>query len=339
MPAGSTAIADLHVGQRQALPIMATAMPLIVPFASTVSESGRHTLQSLALPYLERLLNQLTPTVSLGSDEYSLCPPHELAAASVLGWPVVDGALPWAAQDARQAGFNLSGPEQAGLAWARLTPVHLHLGTDRVSLTNPAELQLGEADSRELLEAVRDLFQSEGFGLHWLAAAAQWLATHPLFDGLATASLDRVIGRNVDLWLPDQASARLLRRLQNEVQMLLYTHPLNDRREAAGLPTANSFWCSGCGRAAPASSATVSLHIDDRLRDPALAEDWAAWSEAWARLDAGPLRQLLGSGAPITLWLCGERLAQCFESQPRGWWQRVQSTWQRPSALQALEAL
>lgn len=313
-------------------------MPLIVPFASSVSESGRQALQSLALPHLERLLTRLTPTRSLGSDEYSLSPPHELAAAHLLGWPVVDGRLPLAAQDARQAGLDPSGPEPGGLAWARLTPVHLHLGTDRVSLTNPAELQLGEADSRELLEAVRDLFESEGFGLHWLAAG-QWLATHPLFDGLASASLDRVIGRNVDLWLPDQASARLLRRLQNEVQMLLHTHPLNDRREAAGLPTVNSFWCSGCGRAVPDSSPPVSLQIDASLRGPALAEDWAAWSEAWARLDAGPLRQLLSSRAPIALWLCGERGAQCFETQPRGWWQRVQSTWQRPSAWQALEAL
>jgi hypothetical protein len=70
-----------------------------------------------------------------------------------------------------------------------------------------------------------------------------------MFDGLPTASLDRVIGRNIDRWLPDTAPARLLRRLQNEVQMVLHTHALNDEREAARpMPTVNSVWLSGCGR-------------------------------------------------------------------------------------------
>ena len=103
-------------------------------------------MQSLALPNLERLLQRMTPTRTLGSDEFSLSAPHECALASELGWPTVDGALPLAAADARRAGIG-----DAGHAWARLTPVHLHLGTEQVSMTNPADLQLGVADSRELL--------------------------------------------------------------------------------------------------------------------------------------------------------------------------------------------
>ena len=325
-------------------------MHLIVPFAGTVSTSGRQALQSLALPHLERLLARFKPTQTLGSDEYSLSPPHELALAASRGWPLGEPALPWAADAARRAGLPT-----ADQAWALLTPVHLHLGTDQVTLTDPAELQLGESDSRELFEAVRSLFETEGFGLHW-TAADQWLATHALFDGLATASLDRVIGRNVDRWLPDQRQARLLRRLQNEVQMLLYTHPLNDRREAAGLPSVNSFWCSGTGRAPRAAAAAAHQavnqaanhaandaasepRIDASLRAPALAEDWAAWCKAWRAIDDGPLAEMLTNQAGVQLTLCGERRATRFESAPRRLWQRLSASWRQGSAVAALELL
>ncbi len=319
-------------------------MHLIVPFAGTVSEAGRHALQSLALPHLEQMLARLSPGPALGSDEFSPNTPHELALASAWGWldatantsetAAGNAALPFAASQA--AALGLPG---ADLAWGLLTPVHLLVGSEGISLTDPASLQLDEAGSRELLEIVRPLFESEGFALHW-AAPLQWLARHPQFDALPAASIDRVIGRNLLPWLPEQRSARLIRRLQNEVQMTLYTHAVNDRRESAGLPTVNSFWLSGCGRlpvdAAPAERDTV---VDERLRSPALGEDWAAWCEAWRALDAGPLAALLRGATPARITLCGERLALPFAPQPRGWWQRLSAGWRRPALHSVLESL
>lgn len=309
-----------------------TVVHLIVPFAGALSEAGRQAAGTLALPSLERLLARLSHVGTLGDDAFSLSPPHELAWAAERGWSLNDGALPWAAEAAAQAGL-----EVGSQAWALLTPVHLQVESERVTLTDPQALALDEADSKALLEAVRALFEDEGFTLHW-TAPDQWLATHPLFDGLATASLDRVLGRNVDPWLPDQPQARLLRRLQNEVQMLFYTHPLNDAREAAGLLPVNSFWCSGCGRA-PAASSAPRARQDDRLRAPALAEDWAAWREAWMALDAGPLAELLAKGDDVELTLCGERRAMRFASRPRSPWQRLSSLWQRPAIGALLEPL
>ncbi len=306
---------------------------LIVPFAGASHEAARQALHDLPLPQLQRLLARLSPGARDEADELSLSPPHERALAAALGWQGADGALPWAARLAaehRASGDNTQ-------PWGLLTPVHLHVGTEQVSMTDPAALQLDEAASRELLGIVAPLFETEGFTLHW-AAPLQWLATHELFDGLATASIDRVIGRNIDPWLPDQRAARLVRRLQNEVQMLLYTHAVNDRREAAGLPTVNSFWLSGCGRLPPHGAAPAP-RLDDRLRAPALNEDWAAWREAWAALDAGPLADLAAQPGPLRLVLCGERHAQTFEDQPRGLWQRVSARWRAPSAPALLEAL
>lgn len=313
-------------------------MHLIVPFAGTVSEAGRHALQSLALPRLEKLLARLQPVQRLGRDEHSLNAPHELALAASRGWPATpqaalpDIVLPFAAGQAAALGLDIGQP------WGLLTPVHLHVGTDQVSLMPPSALQLDEPASHELLDIVRPLFETEGFTLHW-AAPLQWLATHALFDGLATASLDRVIGRNVNPWLPDHRSARLIRRLQNEVQMLLYTHPVNDRREAAGLPTVNSVWLSHCGRLPAGSAAADEIQVDDRLREPALGEDWAAWCEAWQALDAGPIDALARSSDAVRITLCGERLAQTYATAPQGLWQRLASRWQTPAAHTVLEAL
>ena len=124
--------------------------------------------------------------------------------------------------------------------------------------------------------------------------------------------------------------------------MVLYTHAVNDRREAAGLPTVNSFWLSGCGRmpatpTGPALAATPTL--DNRLRSPALAEDWAAWCDAWRALDAGPIADLQRAGGKGCLTLCGERRAQTWAVQPRSWWQQLSAGWRKPATHNVLEAL
>lgn len=307
-------------------------MHLIVPFAGPLSDAGRQALHALPLPRLEALLAGLSPSQRDDGDEFSRSPPHERVLARSQGWSGGDGGLPWAAQAARLAGL-----EPGDLAWARLTPVHLHLGTEQVTLTDPAALRLDEDSSRALFERIHPLFASEGFVLHW-AGPLQWLAAHEAFAELPTASLDRVVGRNIDAWLSDRREAPLLRRLLAEVQMLLYTEPLNAEREAAGLLPVNSLWLSGCGRAQPTAQA-ADLRVDDRLRGPALAEDWAAWREAWAALDAERLAPLARHDGPLALTLCGERCAQTFERLPRGLWQRVAGVWRRPSAADLLEGL
>ncbi len=309
-------------------------MHLLVPFASALSEAGRHTLRDLSLPHLDRLLGQLQPAERLGTDEYSLTPPHEASLAVLRGWQGGAGALPFAAHAARADGIDV-----LDLAWGLLTPVHWHVGRDEVVLSDPQALQLDEAESRALLDAVRELFESEGFALAW-GAPLRWYAAHESLAELPTASLDRVVGRNVDRWLPEGRQARLLRRLQNEVQMLLYTHPVNEAREARGALAVNSFWLSGCGRWQ--DSAAAPLKLDERLRAPLVAEDWAAWAEAWRALDASELARLAAAaerGEPVALTLAGERFAQRYEMAGGPWWSRLQRRWRRPAPADVLEAL
>src|ERR1019366_6274753 len=113
-------------------------------------------------------------------------------------------------------------------------------------------------------------------------SASRWYIGRVDLEGFATASLDRAIGRSVDAWLGDDASAvgRLLRRLQSEVQLVFHVHPVNEAREERDEPVVNSIWLSGCGRAQPAEAA-ASPEIAASLRAPLLAGDWASWAEAW----------------------------------------------------------
>lgn len=310
-------------------------MHLLVPFAAPLPDAGRLAMRELALPNLAALLPQLAEAGRDEGEETSLSTPHERVLARSLGLALADGLLPMAALEAARAGVDV-----AGRAWARLTPVHWQLGAERVALADPAALALDEAQSRALFEAVRELFESEGFELRWLAPTA-WMASHRSLAELPSASLDRAIGRHVDAWLRPDPRARLLRRLQNEVQMLLYTHPLNTEREARGELAVNSVWISGTGPAATAAW-PEDLVVDDRLRGPALNEDWFAWSQAWHALDAGPLaaaRTRVQRGEALTLTLCGERGALTLQPQARSLFARLGDAFRKPDIVGLLESL
>ncbi len=327
-------------------------MHLLIPFASGVSPAAAHTLGTLQLPFLSKLLSRLKAGPKFGSDEFSFSTPHEMALATAWGWPAVDGVLPWAAHQAQLDGINVGQS-----AWGLLTPAHWHVGRDHITMADPQALKLSDAESKDLMTALQPLFADDGWTLHW-GAAERWYASHPSFADLRCASLDRVIGRNVDLWLSSTQKSsqqnthqstqqvKTIRRLQSEAQMLLYAHPLHDERQARGELPVNSFWLSGCGVRQFATSQLAknvdTVQVDNRLRAPLLAEDWASWAEAWTALDTSVMAELLRrsqAGESVLLTLCGERHSCRFESAPQSLWQRVSSSWKDIAVAPILESL
>lgn len=273
--------------------------------------------------HLSQLLQGMKPVQTDAADALTLSPPHERALARAQGLASAetpDGLIPWAASEAASQLHA-----DATRAWAWITPCHWVMGSDHATLTDPAALALREDESCALLAAMQPYFETDGITLHYLAPV-RWLAEGELFRTLPTASLDRVLGGKVDDWLPKASSAKNLRRLQNEMQMLLYTLPLNDLRAAQRQLPVNSFWISGtgalpAGKAGEALTPALSQKESENVTLPrslALAvfnDDWAAYSQAWAALDAGAVAQLLArqrAGEAVRLTLCGERNAQTF---------------------------
>lgn len=316
------------------------ARHLLIPFAGRSSPACREALAGLRLPKLEALLARLTRVHEDSQDDSSRSPPHERALAEALGIAAADGCIPWAALEARQAGLS---PTDGGQAWGIATLCHWQVGIDDVMLGDPAAIEIDPAESEALLAAARPFFEEDGIALHASATPGRWLAQGPIFDGLATASIDRAVGFPISQWSPLSDAGRPLRRLQNEMQMLLYTERVNDARTARGVPPINSFWLSGTGSLpaafAPKASAPT---VADALRLPALRDDGAGWASAWQALDAGPVADFLAAsarGEAVTLTLCGDRSAQRFALQPRGFADWAKGLFGRPSAASFLEAL
>lgn len=294
---------------------------LVLPFAASLSEPCQQALPRLddaaRFPHLHQLLRKLAPAGRLEGDEYALSMPHERVLAQSLGWHgLADGTWPWAAWQAQGSGITTEAQ-----SWGLLTPCHWLMGRESLTLLDPDELHLSEADSRTLLATLRPWFEEEGWTLVY-DRPTRWYAAHPSLASLPTASLDRVIGRNPDVWMPDHPQARLIKRLQNEVQMLMYQHPLNEARTASGQLTVNSFWLSGTGplpNPSPASLPPGTRLLND-LRAPLLASNLADWIGTWQALDTQvfqPLCAAIEAGQSVHLTLCGERSAVTLANAPR----------------------
>ncbi|HMO48539.1 MAG TPA: hypothetical protein PKB14_21255 [Rubrivivax sp.] len=315
-------------------------MHLVVPYAAPAAQTGTQAVQGLRLPQLERLLARLTRGATLRTEAASLNLPHEHLLAESRGWAGGDGCLPLAAWSAHADGLP---PAPADHGWGLLTPSHWQVGSEQIVLLDPAQLELGEDESRALWLALQPLFEGLSWGWHW-GAPLRWYATHASLAGLATASLDRVIGHGIEPWLPERRAGAAVRRLQSEAQMLLYTHPVNEAREARGALPVNSFWLSGTGRTqsvAPAAG-EAGVEIDDALRAAWRAGDWAAWVEAWQTLDLQRLAELharAARGEAVSLTLCGENAAQRFDSAHQSAWQRLARRWRSTAVDELLESL
>ena len=299
---------------------------LIIPFAQCNGDEWLDAMPSIELKNLGYLLRGMKLTSTDVGKATSMSTPHDRALAKARGLPTgVDGLIPWAANEANA---NLDE------GWAYITPCHWAMGREHATLTDPATLKLPEADSRTLLATMQPYFATEGITLHY-AAPTRWLANGDVFASLPTASLDRVLGRNVDRWLP---ASKAMKLLQNEMQMLLYTHPVNDLRAAIGKRSVNSFWISGSGALTEPAPNHPHVNVAKALVQPAVANDWAAYTAAWALLDANEIAQLLSQQSnkkAVSLSLCGESNALTFKTAQHNFITRFQNVLspQRPIYL------
>ena len=296
---------------------------LILPYAALQDDSCQHVLKNLALPQLEQLFPLLTSShVDEGTSSDPI-PPHERAVAHL--WGLNPRAPAWAALAQTEA------PAQA-CAW--MTLCHWTAGADQVRMDDPATLPLDMEQAQALHDVLQPWFAEDGLRLE-IVAPGRWCIHGEPLQGLDTASLDRVLLRDVTPWLPQVAAARKLQRLHSEVQMLLYNHAFNAQRSERGQPPINAFWLHGAGQlsvdawqAARTLQKVASVKIVDSLRQAALRQDWPAWKAAWMAADAGPIGQVLAHvqlGGTATVTFCGENHVRSFTTKRRGFADKIKN--------------
>lgn len=264
-----------------------------------------------SLPNLKQLLLHMAPSGLIECDEDSPSMPYELALARLNGLPAQPGLIPWAAFE--------TGTTGTPCAWIK--PCHWQVGADHVQLGDPASLGLDETTSRALMDAAAPYFREDGITLAYRLPHA-WLATGEVFRHLPTRSLERVIGRRITPAVFDATSSggAALRRLQNEMQMLFYTHPVNDMRQRQGLLPVNSFWITGAGTLDQPLAPASGVMVETRLHAPALQQNLQAHAQAWQAVDADACARLLAQvkqGLNVQLTLCGNHRARSYRvAQP-----------------------
>lgn len=312
---------------------MSDKLHLLIPGAVLPADAG--ALLPPMTPNLRALLGAMAPAERVEMGEDSLSMPCEIALARLLDLPAEDGRIPWAAVESGTAGTPC--------AWIKLC--HWRVGTDHVALVPPQDLALDEATSQALLAAMAPYFLEDGIALRAMPRIpGAWLATSELFRGVATLSMDRAAAQRLTpaSLATGGGAAATLRRLQNEMQMLLYTHPVNDERQRLGLLPVNSFWVAGAGVLDQPFVPLPQVRVESRLALPALRRDAAAHQRAWQEVDAeacASLLALLRAGGDARLTLCGEKAAQSFQPAKTGFWPRFQRQIGLQPAWNGLELL
>lgn len=299
-------------------------LDILLPFGLPPAEMSTDLFRELDAPALATLTSK-TRSGSQTSrhetfDDFHRALPHEVWLSRQFGMaePQSRDTSPPIATALMQS-FGLK-PE-AG-TWFVLQPVHIHIARDHLVLTDPKQLPLTEAESRTLFDIAYPLFVEHGKILLY-GNAATWFVRGDEWTDLQTATTDAAAGHNIDIWMPKGRGERDWRKLQNEVQMHWFNHPLNQEREARRQKPVNSLWLwggSATSRTATSSvyGAAFNLHhwmqafsrfvprhdvvenanqldtaasertllVLDTLLEPALANDWGRWLECMRHLEA-----------------------------------------------------
>jgi hypothetical protein len=307
-------------------------LDILVPFALPPAAMSADLLRELQLPALATLTSRSSAAPPEHLDGFRRSLPHEDWLVRQFGMAAAANSSPPVASALMQS-FGLAPREGT---WFVVQPVHIHIARDHLVLTDPRQLALAEQEARTLFDIARPLFEENGKVLEygdagtWFARADEWTALH-------TATPDAASGRNIDLWMPTGPGERDWRKVQNEVQMHWFNHPINEQREAHRRKPVNSIWLwGGSGVAAKpqpggythafnlrgwtqafacmapqhaalddpsrllAVEAGHGILMLDNLLEPALSNDWSLWLDGMRALEVAwftPLLQALKEGA------------------------------------------
>jgi hypothetical protein len=327
----------------------ADRLHLLLPFALPAAADASAALHDIQSPALDRLIARATLIERVIGEDFQRTLPHERWVARQFG-ALPDGAAgaSAAADEAPLAPYMLraDGGEPGSATWACVQPVHVHIAHDHLVLIDPASLDLSDEEAATLLALARPLIEELGVRIE-APKPTRWYLSSDAFGSLAGASPLRASGRNIEIWLPHEARSgersRAWMKLQNEVQMAWFEHPVNEAREARGLPAVNSIWFHAQGAARPVHSPFAQVLSDAAAtRGLALSAGVATGAPpaSFRELAAALRGATAGRGSGATLVELDPFSAPYIEQDWARWNQafaELQTDWFEP-ALAALQA-
>ncbi len=223
-------------------------MLLLIPHLFPPARLLEAATQNLRVTALETLLarGSLQPCPTEGC-EAALC--QSLGIARQQDWPLAPITLEADGQQADDA------------YWLRADPVHLRVMRDRIVLADSSALDLSQHEAEALSASIAQHF---GDTLHPIPLHPQrWYLQLPHPPRLTTTPLSVATGRDIDPIQPQGEDAQRYRALLNELQMLLFAHPINQAREARGELPVNSLWLWGGGIKPVATQSALALYARD----------------------------------------------------------------------------
>lgn len=251
---------------------------LIVPDLFLPEYFASGAAEGLALPALERMLAR-------GVHERSEAESLEASLSGLFFEPGY-GGTPLASISAAFDGLD-------GGCWLRADPAHMQLSRNQLVLHPLADV--AAVDAAQLCAALDAHFAGQGMAF-FAPHPQRWYLRLDAPPDIRTVPLSQAGGGDIRGLLPEGQEGARWQQLFNEMQMLLFGHPLNAAREERGELPVNCLWLWGNGAAdirMPCRYAGVSS--DDELAAmfaSAAGAPFSTWRGQW-RAEAGAGEQLL----------------------------------------------
>ena len=196
--------------------------------------SGDEAYREPDLPALRTLLARATTAQHSAQDmEEWLC--RAFAVDKQQDWPVAALTL---VADGGSPGNDY---------WLRADPVHLRVDRDQLILADSRAFGIIQDEANRLTQTLNSHFNNAEL-VFQAKHPERWYLRLEKPPQLQTRALAEVADKNIDEFLPIGADSVYWHGVCNEIQMVLHTHPVNEAREAAGIPAVNSLWLWGGGR-------------------------------------------------------------------------------------------
>lgn len=223
---------------------------LLIPSLFWPDDSLPEIYRDLPLPALETLLAKGLRTEDESSGiEAWLC--RAFGVEKQHDWPVAPITLQTDGDGQLTAGNHY---------WLRADPVHLRIEHNQIVLADSQIFQITSEETNQFTDLLNRHFAGDSYGLTsgnsditkqrpvlLPLAPDRWYLHVAKIPTLKTHALSAVSGRNINSFLPSGGDGIQWQKYFNEIQMLLYEHPLNLAREARGELAINGIWFWGGG--------------------------------------------------------------------------------------------